>query len=44
MVFAKKFGQKTVKISSFENSGFYVFHVDFALLIFYRFAAEKRKG
>ena len=33
MVFARKwFGQKTVKISSFENSRFYTFNVDFGLL------------
>ena len=31
-----KFGQNTVKVSSFENSGFYTFNVDFDLLIFYR--------
>ena len=42
--FARNFGQKKAKISSFENSGFNGFNVDFGLLIFYRFAAEKRIG
>jgi len=44
MFFARNFGQKKVKISSFESSGLKGFNVDFGLLIFYRFAAEKRIG
>ena len=44
MVFARDFGQKKAKISSFENSGMNGFNVDFGLTIFYRFAAENRIG
>ena len=31
-----------MKISSFENSGYHTFNVDFGLLIFYSFAAKKK--
>ena len=44
MVFARNFGQKKAKISSYEDSGFDGFNVEFGLLIFYRFAAENRIG
>ena len=44
MVFARNFGQKKAKISSFENSGFDGFNVEFGLLIFCSFAAENRIG
>ena len=32
-----------MKISSFENSRYYTFNVDFGLLIFYRFGAKRKK-